>query len=620
MKINEGIIAYAFERLGDEAQAAFEDVLRGDPENLTALYYLGIIELERGLEKSGQASTAEDRAEVRQHFTAARGRFETIARIADRTARPVEAALLLGISQLASDDAREAGGAVDAERLPSDMALKLAEDARDTLDAYTRTEEGREDRLGFFFLAVAHYRIMFEAELRNDAAGVTRNVAAASAALDQAHSLAEIARHRGGPDGLSEEDFKAFELSVQYYKGLLAIRKRDNARAQRIFEEIRDNPAARAQLQTNASRLIVELEKARAKTRPAIRLPVPEPFGPLEFSGEISIGGLYDDNVILLGESTLLPLGIPDERDYAGTVDAGFNIKRFFGADELGVGESLTIGIGGQTGHAWHPSIREFDLNTYLTRAFVNWQPVRDLYLGVQYEYSYIFLGHEPFISSNRLTPIMTYVWRGGGGDAADELGQTDVYYTLDDRDYRDEVFDRRLDRDGSYHALGARHRVTLLQSKEIWSDWHENDPSPAREFFADRWLAFYVGYEFRDERTAGTEFDMHGNSILTGIEVPLPWRLSFGVDAEFAWDDYNNRSLFDFRGNARRDFIQRYDFGLTYVIVALGEYEPLESLEVKLRGGVGLTFQDSNTWDRLHQRVYEYDRAVYSLTLAIGF
>lgn len=616
LRLNEGILSFANGSRGD-ARAAFDDVLRSDPENVTALYYRALIDLNEAISPSGTEPEGLTASEL---FKRARDRLARIEQISQLSDRPIEGGLLLGISQLASDDAQKnVQRDPSAKPEPSDTALKLAQDARDTLLDYTKNA-GADDRLGYFFLAVAYYRIMFEAELREDSWTMRENVGPARDALEKSWQLAQAAAREGRPKALDESGLEQFRITVEYYRGLISIRTRDYATAMASFADVRDSEQADTNVRGFAGKLYDKIKEKKTAARPALQIPVPAPLGPLEFSGEISIGGLYDDNVILLGENTQLPRGIPDERDYAGTIDAGFNIKRYFAADELPFGESLTLGIGGQTGHAWHPSIREFDLNTYLGRVFVNWQPFADFYLGVQYEYSYTFLGHEPFISSNRLTPVATYIWRRPGGGSESEIGQTDLYYVLDYRDYRDEVFDARLNRDGDYHAIGLRQKLNFVQSNELWPAWHESDTGPRKEYFADRWFYAYLGYEFRDERTDGKEFDLNGNSLLAGIEFPLPWRLSLGLDTEFAWDDYNNRSLFDFRGNARRDFIQRYDFGLSYVIVAPGEVESMQSLDVKLRAGVGLTFQDSNTWDRLHQRVYEYNRAVYSLTLAIGF
>jgi hypothetical protein len=124
----------------------------------------------------------------------------------------------------------------------------------------------------------------------------------------------------------------------------------------------------------------------------------------------------------------------------------------------------------------------------------------------------------------------------------------------------------------------------------------------------------------YRNERTQGSEFDLYGNTVYAGIVIPLPYRLSFDFLGEFTWDSYTQPSFIDFRRHERSDFIQRYVFGLSRILVGKGENSAMPSLQVTVRGGIELTFQDSNVWDRLSQDVFSYNRALYSLQLSIRF
>ncbi|HWL93301.1 MAG TPA: hypothetical protein VNT79_07180, partial [Phycisphaerae bacterium] len=145
-----------------------------------------------------------------------------------------------------------------------------------------------------------------------------------------------------------------------------------------------------------------------------------------------------------------------------------------------------------------------------------------------------------------------------------------------------------------------------------------DNLPRDYRD--AERWARIWLGYTYRNERTQGDEFDLFGNTVRGGLELPLPYRFAFDFTAEFTWDDYSQPNLFDFRRFERFDFIQRYIFGVTRTFIDRGECESMKSLSVKSRAFVELYDQDSNVWDRLSQDLYQFNRQIYGLELLISF
>jgi tetratricopeptide (TPR) repeat protein len=607
VELNRGIRAY-LEADYERARGILERLLAQDEDNAACLYYLGLIYLDEGLDLSSVDSAA-----ARAKFDLARQRFERVTRLADPTVAPVEAALLLGIAQLAADVPAEAG-----------VVAELALRAQETLQRYVRdVDVGKNDRYGYFYLGVAHYRLGDHYAKSEKYLQASEQLDAAVEALKTAQVLAEVDRKRGettpeAPRALDEEKFWRFERVVSYYRGLIALQRQQNREARRLLEYVREHD--RSELRENAAGILEKLDQME------VEYPLPfsfaTPLGRLDFEGGISIGGAYDTNVILLGKDTALPLGIGQKYDFRLETEAAFSVYRYISKTEAPVGESLSIGLGGRTAHAWQPRIDEFDINIYAGQAFAQWQPLRDFYLGLQYEYSYTQLGHDPFISSNRLTPVVSKIWRarsGGGTGAGDELGRTDVWYNYDYRNYLERIGDPRFNRDGKYHAVGVRHTFNLMRASELWPSYyaaHEGE----RRLFGGRWLNLSLGYVYRDERTRGSEFDLAGHSILAGVEFPLPYRLAFEFESVLTWEDYASPSVFDYRRNERFDFVQRYDFGLTHTFVARGEASRLPTLEVKLRAGVAVTFQNSNIWDRLSQDIYEYDRAVYGVKLSINF
>jgi hypothetical protein len=96
--------------------------------------------------------------------------------------------------------------------------------------------------------------------------------------------------------------------------------------------------------------------------------------------------------------------------------------------------------------------------------------------------------------------------------------------------------------------------------------------------------------------------------------------RLAFELNSEFTWGNYSSPSIFDYERKRRSDFLQRYDMGFVYTIVARGENPTLRTLNVRLRTGVEMSFQNSNIWDRLGEDIYEYNRTVYGMRLEVDF
>lgn len=646
IKLNAAIEAYLARP--DEAEVLFQELL-GDPAaaeyHVSCHYYLGLIALKRGLAASDRALTSEEEfdrvstsletlppaeqesarqrlaeleTELREQATMAQSEYERardqLSRVVateDQRAEVVSAALLLGIAQLA----------VRAPEHGPRTALELAQDAEETLRRYV-AGPGATDRYGWFYLAVTQYRLADEHDRRNDAPALLANIRSARENLLRAR---DIARDEFEQD---QATLAYFEAVTAYYDALLEILADDYSQARRRFADVLGSSSDRvrgSQLAKNAERIQNKLEEAEIQWPAPIELPVPAPIGPFEFEARIITGFAYDTNVVLLGGDALLPFNLDDESDFQLTTGVDLDISRHFKKKELGaLGESLTLGVGGGMQHLWNCEITEFDVNRYPARSWINWQPVRDVYLGLQYEYSYTQLGHDPFISSQRITPVLSKFWRGPAaepGGYGRELGRTVVYYTHDERNYLDILDDRRLNRDGQYTALGAQQQFNILQARELpyLVSYYASHPREA-ELLGYEWLAFRLGYEYRDEDTVGSEFDMRGHTLVFGLDVPLPLRLSFNFGGEWSWDRYTSPSIFDYEGKKRRDFTQRYDFGFTYAIVARGENESMRTLDVKLRAGVETTFQDSNIWNRLGEDIYSYDRAVYGAQLEVRF
>ncbi len=646
LQLNRGIYLY-LDRDLEGAREVFREIRTSDAESplaVTSTYYLGLIALEEGLrnstiatdaalnrdEAAAKRETAVTQAALREaneefaaqqriaseaaeaaseRFDEARQLFSEIyGRDVDRETQMVTAALLLGIAQLASDAGK-----------PAREALLLSQQAEEVLLRYcTQTDIGATDRFGYFYLAVAQYRLV----------GLYRDVGqggAGGAALANAERNLAKARELALADAeagrIEEENGREFETVVVYYEALVSLLKRDfrdsAAKLSLVVDRLPPN-----KLRINAQAILERINVIETTSPNPLTLPVPEPIGPWEITGRLSIGNNYDTNVILLGRDTALPLAFQKNDDYQFMLEFDADVSRYW--DELSSpigGRSLIMGLGGGTTNFWQPEISEFDLNQYRGRAFVNWQAFTDLYLGVDYEYSYTQLGHEPFISSNRITPSVSYQWRRTPGNPdSRQVGRTDVYYVFDDRNYLEVLDERALDRDGTYQIIGLQHTFYIQQARDLWNNYYAGDGAAEAPYFGDDWLRARLGYAYRDERTRGTEFDLRGHSILWGAYVPLPRRFGLELEGEFAWSDYSGGSIFDYEGKERFEFLHRYELGVLYWIKRRGEDPLLRTLEVMVRGGVELVIQDANIWNRLGEDIYEYTRAIYGVRLEVGF
>lgn len=661
VSISEAVRAYSN---GDNETAArlFQEILSGGNGQfeLIAHYYLGLIDLERGLTSAAGVTTqselndlrdevataqlegrSEDAkatqarldklreespksaAEAKSAFNSARMHLERVSDLLDPadTSRLelLRSSLFLGIAQLASDAGDDLPPA-ERERLVLDLSRK----AEQTLTRFVASEFGRDDRYGHFYLAVARYRLAAEYSKSASSAGdAGAAISGAESNLKTARTIAEGEKSRGV---LTENELTKWKATLAYYEALLSIQKRDYDAASRQFDGVLQAlPADDKTIRPPAERIKRKLDEAVVGSPEPIRIPVPEPVGPFEFDGRLTIGNGFDSNVILQGRDSDLPRTVKRRDDYFFGLGADFNVSRYFNEIDLhGIGKSLTVGIGGYTAHQWQPNISEYDVNRWGGRAFINWQPIRDLYVGLQYDYTTTSLDRSAFVDSSRLTPSLFKIWRraeGGRLDPRDtELARTDVYFIADHRNYYDQYRDNRLDRDGDYQQIGVLQRFNLLQARQYLGDWVRSLPATQARIFGGDWLYFQIGYAYRNERTRGTEFDLYSHGFSAGVYVPLPYRFTFELTAEFSWDNYGRSSIFDFERKERFDFVQRYDLGITYVIIGRGEYAAMRTLEMKVRGGIQMTLQNSNIWDRLGQDIYEYDREIYGIGLEIRF
>ena len=338
------------------------------------------------------------------------------------------------------------------------------------------------------------------------------------------------------------------------------------------------------------------------------------------------VGAHRDTNVELLGDNTALP------RDLSRDEDFGFSLAHTIDYT-VDLTDRLTLGLQGRTSQLWHADVDEFDQQVYGGSAALQYELYSEtgdlgpVYLELQYDYDYTLLGRTAFLDSHKLRPNIRIFWLR-------RRAETNVYYEYDVRDYHEALFDRRFNRDGSYHVLGVSQAFKLIDMAKVYSDrgiepWGLASDATMGQHLPDypkRYLRVAIGLEYAWDSTDGDEFDRNALKLLGVLQVPLPWGVLFDILAVFEWEDYRHGSLVDFHRQRRSDFIQEYEIALSRMFVLKGgdpanRYTPIvDRLWMEVRAFGRWTDDDSNVVDRPGQAVFSYDRWFYGVSLGWVF
>ncbi len=434
---------------------------------------------------------------------------------------------------------------------------------------------------------------------------------------------------------------QAWRSYAELYLGLiLPVRagdERDAGARQELYDQALSRLQQAAQLdvktdetgrEQSASRMAIpEIVAKQRESIAAWRTAAASGFQPRnDITLALSTGFHRDTNVVLLGERTDLPRGVSDPEDFGFPAAALIDYT-------LDLNEKWALGAQARTTQLWHCDIDEFDEQRYGASVALQYRLVAQdddfgpVYLRLQYDYDYTLLGRGAFLENQALSPNLRMYW-------AEARAQTDLYAQYELRDYREQLSDRRFDRDGDYITLG------IVQSYQWVSmtDWYrgrgvepwgfadddalwQEDPDVER-----RWLTPYVGLEYSWDSTNGDEFDQKEIALRSGVLLPLPYGIDLDAGMQFQWQDYAHGSLVDFHRRSRNDFIQEYTFGLTRTFVlrpgtARNRYTPvMDRVLMTVRAHVSWTDDDSNVVNRAGEAIFSYDRAIYGISMAFSF
>ncbi len=367
-------------------------------------------------------------------------------------------------------------------------------------------------------------------------------------------------------------------------------------------------------------KVIESLEKRATQT---VRVPLND------LTVSFGTGVLYDSNVTLLGRNTYSPVDRDRKRDFRAF--SSLRIDYIADLDAFAEGNQFLsrwqVQLQGRVNSTWNARIHDFNEQYYGGSANLRYEivgpgvipQIDGMYAHVRYDYDQIMLGNDGFLSLNRVRPMLQVI-------AFENFLDTSVYFAYERRNYLEELFDDRFNRDGNYFAGGFDFRLDfgkwvdaekLWGPERAWGKWGPQEFDPAYR----RPLQFLTGLEFTSNSTVGDEFDYNSAILSAGVEFPLPWGIDFLVSAAWEWQDYWHPSLIDRQRREREDFIQEYGFRAErkfYLTKYARDFENIRPLRLDrvvmtLFGDIRFTIDDSNVRDRLGQSVFEYNRIQYS-------
>lgn len=384
---------------------------------------------------------------------------------------------------------------------------------------------------------------------------------------------------------LAADESSPFTDYASFYMGLAHARRLDKTGARdQLGRVIQRDPEG--ELGQTAQRVLQQLEEV-------------ETVSPLAWGMRFELGNMYDTNVSLLGDDTSPAIPVDHKDDYR------FALQSEFWADyqpNEGPLKDWHFNVGARIYDSWHPSLGEYNVQNYAMNLYVGRKLYadRDAFLsfseiGLRYDYDYALVGNDGFLSRNSLMAMIYLEELAGRGRTYIEGG--DQY-----REYEEWLYNTSFDRDGNYWTIALLQEFDVAEVPDAWRYSFE-DTMP-------RWVTVRLGYRHDNNSTIGDEFDFDANTLIAGVDVPLPWNMEFGFNSEFEWQNYWQNSQIDYRRRQRDDFIQRYMFSLGR---RFNEW-------FELVAHISWTNDDSNVKNRLGGAVFSYDRVIYGLTARITF
>ena len=406
--------------------------------------------------------------------------------------------------------------------------------------------------------------------------------------------------------------------ALGYYVGFLRYRKKDYRGALAAFKASRTNdPELRQLTQLYSGLALAALGlpgQAASEVEQAIRLaPASAITGPAErlrdavvaareserrFSGELRLGGLYDDNPRVLPKS-VVGSSEPNPDPLVTTLRRQGHKSTDSGGELLGLNAQYvwwrtlewesSIGYTGFL--SYYNDVPSFSVLDHLVAATLTYKNTvanMPLQAGAQFAYDMVFLGGPDFLERRTASVFGTLV---------------------ENNQHLTQVFGRYQRKD-----FIQRQRTVSVEIRDA-DNWMAGFQHFLR--FSDDRHYLKLGYQVDWENADGNDWAYHGNRILAGAQVTLPWkgiRLRYDFDLHLRDYTFKNSILPSNNPGRERRFDQEFNHAVRVEV-------PLGTLRVASRD-TGLTFvlEYLATDNHSNLDVFAYRRNVTSASFAWSF
>ena len=189
--------------------------------------------------------------------------------------------------------------------------------------------------------------------------------------------------------------------------------------------------------------------------------------------------------------------------------------------------------------------LNQYDLTSQMFGLSPTYKITPTMNIMLDYNYIYNIVDGDNFSGINYVGPSFNHMH--------EKFGLTRLYYTYKDTDnWQNDL------RDNRHHTLGFAHYF----------------------FFSNYTRRIGIDYQYSTENTDGSAFDRDNHRIKIKGKTPLVWGWEGDIDISYTFRQYDTR--LGSAGTLRDDTLQRYQFGLTRVL--LKNWQCLQDLTLILK------------------------------------
>lgn len=287
--------------------------------------------------------------------------------------------------------------------------------------------------------------------------------------------------------------------TANYYLAVIALRRGEREKAAKALQDL------------------AQQQRGTAVGQSASDLLDQQRLGERRWNLGFSLQGGYDSNVIRLGDRTAVPPGLSRR-------DAGSTQLSLGGSYDLVRGDTDNLRALYDFSASFYHGISDFDTLDHRFSLLYRHSFSNLLAANLAMDHHYGEIGRRPLSYDFTLSPSLEV-------RLTDWLTVGIPYSVTISKDYLSVA--RPLDRTGNAHSLGFGFSLPSLPGG----------------------LRARLGYNHTWNRTDGSDYDFQSNSILVGLNLPLPWQTTLDTSYTRIFERYDNlNSLSGFTLRRRDD------------------------------------------------------------------